>query len=82
MKPGSFFLLTLMVFFLYSGAATEAINERKYCLGYPKGACTKEFNPHCGSDGITYDNKCIFCNAYIASRRVLRLRHLGECAKD
>ncbi|XP_070790483.1 ovomucoid-like [Pituophis catenifer annectens] len=81
MKPGSFLLLTLLLFFLYSNIAAQKINLRKYCKGYPSKFCTMEYNPHCGSDGKTYDNKCTFCNAYVESGRRLRLRYLGKCVK-
>ncbi|KAL7985866.1 hypothetical protein Chor_011032 [Crotalus horridus] len=81
MKPGSFLLLTLLLFFLYSNIAAQKIDERSYCKNYPSKICTMEYQAHCGSDGKTYGNKCDFCNAYICSDRRLRLRHFGKCGK-
>ncbi|XP_032998453.1 ovomucoid-like [Lacerta agilis] len=81
MKPGSFLLLTLMVFFLYSDVVAKASWEAKYCKRYPTQICTLEYLAHCGSDGKTYGNKCDFCNAYIDSKRKLELKYYGECKK-
>ncbi|XP_077681386.1 serine protease inhibitor Kazal-type 6-like [Eretmochelys imbricata] len=41
--------------------------------------CTRESNPHCGSNGMTYGNKCAFCKAVKRSHGSIRLQHLGKC---
>uniref|UniRef100_A0A8C6YVH1 Ovomucoid n=4 Tax=Tinamidae TaxID=8803 RepID=A0A8C6YVH1_NOTPE len=41
--------------------------------------CEKLYQPFCGSDGKTYNNKCSFCKAVLRSRGALHMKQSGPC---
>ncbi|CAM5159503.1 unnamed protein product [Natator depressus] len=77
---GFFVLLGLSLFFFFSDVASED-GDQLDCKEFMNDSmyCTRESNPHCGSNGMTYGNKCAFCKAVKRSHGSIRLQHLGKC---
>ncbi|KAJ6668053.1 hypothetical protein lerEdw1_016374 [Lerista edwardsae] len=74
----------VFVYILILGVPSKGHKEDE-CGQYPepaKGqatACTFEYRPVCGSDGVTYGNKCLFCIAKRESGGKITIKHKGTC---
>ncbi|XP_032998455.1 ovomucoid-like [Lacerta agilis] len=59
----------------------QCIQIQDYCKNYSPDQtfCPLNLMPHCGSDGKTYANNCLFCIDALKSNGALLLQHFGEC---
>ncbi|XP_010150157.1 PREDICTED: ovomucoid-like [Eurypyga helias] len=78
---GTFVLLTLAVFCLANAANKNEADCSEY-KRLERGRpiyCERLYQPFCGSDGKTYNNKCSFCKAVLRSRGALHMKQEGTC---
>jgi len=57
-----------------SDDSISKLQERGWQIVMPNLACTLEYNPMCGMDGISYGNPCMLKSSHVA------LKHSGECS--
>ncbi|XP_029627964.1 trypsin inhibitor ClTI-1 [Salmo trutta] len=49
------------------------------CSQYNMPMCTRNYEPVCGSDGISYANECMLCFENMEQKSNVHIRSKGEC---
>ncbi|XP_041725939.1 trypsin inhibitor ClTI-1-like [Coregonus clupeaformis] len=72
-------LALLCVAVLARGASLPDGSIEPNCPKYNLFMCTAQYDPVCGTDGITYGNECELCYENMKHNRHVHIRSKGEC---
>ncbi|KAK2891069.1 hypothetical protein QQF64_007246 [Cirrhinus molitorella] len=68
-------LLCVSVLFCLSVAEAQQNEDNNV----PEFGCTREYNPVCGDDGLTYSNECMMHWENKVRNKNVSLKHVGPC---
>ncbi|XP_038596643.1 serine protease inhibitor Kazal-type 12-like [Tachyglossus aculeatus] len=76
-------LCTLALCSLFADTVSQG-GYQAYCSSYIRHPeemihCPRIYRPVCGTDGITYSNRCEFCKVAWAMQGKLGFKYVGEC---
>ncbi|XP_062873268.1 trypsin inhibitor ClTI-1-like [Trichomycterus rosablanca] len=83
MKTAVLICAAVLLYLSVVTAADDILQPREAdCEKYEDLKCTREYDPVCGDDGVTYTTECVLCLENKTRNQHVKVMHKGECEKS